>query len=110
MSLSTVSLTPGKRVLFLTKDPALIRRQLARQASFTMDDLAVEDLLDDVNTDVMTPAWTCFDFEPERIAENAYAGLVVDGERVIPEGALRALCFGAHYAPYASPGNRCPAQ
>jgi len=93
MSQSTVSLTPGKRVLFLTKDPALIRRQLAWQADFTMDDLAVEDLLDDVNTDVMTPAWTCFDFEPERIAENAYAGLVVGGERVIPAGALRAGGF-----------------
>ena len=84
-----VSLAPGRRVLFLTRDPALIRRQLSGEANFTMDDLAVEDLLDDVNTDVMTPAWTCFDHEPERIAENAYAGLVVGGERLVPEGALR---------------------
>ena len=84
-----VSLTPGKRVLFLTKDPALIRRQLIGALDLTMDDVEVADLLDDVNTDAMTPAWACFDFEPARIATNAYAGLVVGGERLFPENALR---------------------
>jgi len=84
-----VSLTPGKRVLFLTKDPTLIRRQLAGELNLTMDDVSVEDLLDDVNTDVITPAWTCFDHEPEQIARNAYAGLIVGGERLFREDALR---------------------
>ena len=42
-----------------------------------------EDLLDDVNTDVMTPAWVCFT-TPEEIALDAYAGLVVDGKRLFP--------------------------
>ena len=83
-----VGLTPGKRVLFLTKDPALVRRQLAGELDLRMEDLRVEDLLDDINTDAMTPAWVCFDWRPEEIARNAYAGLVVDGERLIPEDAL----------------------
>ena len=53
-------LTPGKRVLFLTKDPELIRRQLRGELDLTLADLrAPEDLLGDINTDVMTPAWVC---------------------------------------------------
>jgi 3-isopropylmalate/(R)-2-methylmalate dehydratase large subunit len=83
-----VSLTPGKRVLFLTKDPDLIRRQLRGERDLRMDDLRVEDLMDDVNTDAMTPAWACFDYEPAKIARNAYAGITVGGERLFPEGAL----------------------
>ena len=83
---STVSLTPGKRVLFLTKDPELIRRQLRGELDLRMDDLQVSDLLDDINTDAMTPAWVCFDHRPEDIARNAYAGLIVDGERLFPRG------------------------
>lgn len=81
-------LDPTKRVLFLTKDPDLIRKQIAGELNLTMDDVAVEDLLDDINTDVMTPAWVCFDWKPTEIAKNAYAGLIVDGERLMPEGAL----------------------
>jgi len=84
----TVSLAPGKRVLFLTKDPDLIRRQLAGELQLTLDDVRPEDLLDDINTDVMTPAWVCFDYMPEEIAKNAYAGLIEGGQRVIPERAL----------------------
>ena len=74
MSERTVSLTPGKRVLFLTKDPELIRRQLRGELDLRMEDLRVEDLMDDINTDAMTPAWACFDYRPEDIARNAYAG------------------------------------
>ena len=69
----TIALSPGKRVLFLTKDPTLIRRQLAGELNLQMKDLRVEDLLDDINTDAMTPAWTCFDWRPADIARNAYA-------------------------------------
>ncbi len=84
----TISLTPGMRVLFLTKDPGLLRRQLAGELDLTMDDVTVEQLLDDVNTDAMTPAWVCFDHRPENIAKNAYAGLVVGGQRLFPPEAL----------------------
>jgi 3-isopropylmalate/(R)-2-methylmalate dehydratase large subunit len=85
----TVSLTPGKRVLFLTKDPELIRKQLRGELALTMDDVKVEDLLDDVNTDAMTPAWVCFDYRPEDLARNAYAGLIVEGKRLFEQDALR---------------------
>ena len=83
-----IALTPGKRVLFLTKDLELIRRQLYEGLDLRMMDLGVDDLLDDINTDVMTPAWVCFDHEPAIIAENAYAGLVHQGRRVFEPRAL----------------------
>lgn len=95
-----VRLTPGKRVLFLTKDPEKIRAQLAGTLNLTMASGAapgaapgaatvkVEDLLDDVNTDAMTPAWVCFRHKPEDLALDAYAGLVVEGKRLFPTRAL----------------------
>ena len=95
---SIVRLTPGKRVLFLTKDAGLIRRQLRGELDLQMEDLAPEDLLDDVNTDAMTPAWVCFDWQPEDIARDAYAGLIVDGERL----------FGATRSPTATSRSSSP--
>ena len=83
-----VGLTPGKRVLFLTKDLNLIRKQLYDGLDLRMEDLSVDDLLDDINTDVMTPAWVCFDHDPSVIAENAYAGLLHEGRRVFEPRAL----------------------
>ena len=96
----TVSLTPGKRVLFLTKDPDLVRRQLAGTLDLTMDDVRVEDLLDDVNTDAMTPAWVCFRHRPEDLALDAYAGLVVEGKRLFPTRALMDGGFEAIVSGY----------
>src|SRR5688572_24644046 len=84
----TVALT-GKRVLFLTRDPELIRRQLRGELDLRMQDLRLEDLMDDINTDAMTPAWACFDFRPDNIARNAYAGITVNKERLFPEGSLK---------------------
>ena len=63
-----VALEPGKRVLFLTKDPELIRRQLTGELDLSMEAVAIEDLLDDINTDAMTPAWVCFNHRPEDLA------------------------------------------
>jgi 3-isopropylmalate/(R)-2-methylmalate dehydratase large subunit len=83
-----VRLTPGKRVLFLTKDPELIRRQLRGELDLEMKDLRVDDLLDDINTDAMTPAWVCFSHKPEDIARDAYAGLIIDGKRLFEHDAL----------------------
>ena len=85
---STVKLTPGKRVLFLTKDLELIKKQLYEGLNLKMEDLNPEDLLDDINTDAMTPAWVCFDHRPEDIAKNAYAGLLHHGEQVFKPNAL----------------------
>jgi 3-isopropylmalate/(R)-2-methylmalate dehydratase large subunit len=83
-----VSISPGKRVLFLTKDLSLIKRQLYDGLNLRMSDLSPDELLDDINTDAMTPAWVCFDHEPSEIAKNAYAGLMQDGMRVFSENAL----------------------
>lgn len=83
-----VKLSPGKRVLFLTKDLDLIKQQLYDGVNLTMSDVSPGDLLDDINTDAMTPAWVCFDHDPAEIAKNAYAGLMQDGIRVFRENAL----------------------
>ena len=83
-----IALTPGKRVLFLTKDMDLIKQQLYNGLNLQMKDINPEDLLDDINTDVMTPAWVCFDHDPAEIAKNAYAGLKHNGLRVFNENAL----------------------
>jgi 3-isopropylmalate/(R)-2-methylmalate dehydratase large subunit len=87
------ALTPGKRVLYLTKDPDLIRRQLRGELTLRIADVDPADLLDDINTDAMTPAWVCFDYDPREIAKNAYAGLVIAGERLIPTGAIASNQF-----------------
>ncbi|HUG51995.1 MAG TPA: aconitase family protein [Vicinamibacteria bacterium] len=100
MPTRTVSLTPGKRVLFLTKDPDLIRRQLRGELDLRMEDLRVEDLMDDINTDAMTPAWACFDYRPEEIARNAYAGITLGKERLFPQDALRDGNFEAIVSGY----------
>src|SRR5882762_7202088 len=85
----TLRLTLGKRVLFLTKDPELIRRQLKGELDLRMKNLSIDELLDDINTDAMTPAWVCFSHKPEDIARDAYAGLIVDGKRLFEHDALR---------------------
>jgi 3-isopropylmalate/(R)-2-methylmalate dehydratase large subunit len=87
-SVPMVKLSRGKRVLFLTKDLDLIKKQLYEGLDLQMADLKPDDLLDDINTDVMTPAWVCFDHRPEDIATNAYAGLLHQGERVFQANAL----------------------
>lgn len=89
MSARSFSLSPGARVLYLTRDPEKIRAQLAGALTLRMEDLRPDELLDDINTDAMTPAWVCFDYDPAEIARNAYAGLVVGGQRLIPADALK---------------------
>ena len=88
MSDTTVRLTPGKRVLFLTRDPEMVRRQLRGELDLQMKDVRVADLMDDINTDAMAPAWACFDYRPDALARSAYAGITVNGERLFPDNAL----------------------
>jgi len=89
-----VALPEGAKVLYLTKDLELIKRQLAGDLVLRMEDVDPADLLDDINTDVMTPAWVCFRHRPEDIALDAYAGLLDgDGERVF---GTRALMDGGY--------------
>jgi len=88
MAAATVRLNPGKRVLFLTRDPETVRRQLRGELDLLMKDVRVEDLMDDINTDAMAPAWACFDYRPEALAKSAYAGITVNGERLFWDNAL----------------------
>jgi 3-isopropylmalate/(R)-2-methylmalate dehydratase large subunit len=83
-----VRLTPGKRILFMTRDYGLIRRQLSGELDLSPDDVRLENLRDDINTDEMTPAWVCFSHRPEDIARDAYAGLIMEGARVFEHDAL----------------------
>ena len=84
-----VRLDPARRVLYLTQDLELLRRQLRGETTLRMRDVDPASLFDDINTDVMTPAWVCFRHRPEDIALDAYAGLVdARGERVFPPRAL----------------------
>ncbi len=97
----SVALTPGKRVLFLFKDLELIRRQLRGEVQYSMRDVDPADLLDDINTDVMTPAWVCFRHKPEDIALDAYAGLIdkaqkrVFERRALMDGGFEVIVSGA---------------
>lgn len=84
-----VRLPEGAKVLYLTKDLARISAQLDGSLTLSMDEVQPSELLDDINTDVMTPAWVCFRHKPEDIALDAYAGLVDEqGERVFGTRAL----------------------
>jgi 3-isopropylmalate/(R)-2-methylmalate dehydratase large subunit len=84
-----VALDPRRRVLFLTKDLERIRAQLRGELDLWMKDVQEAELLDDINTDVMTPAWVCFRHRPEDIALDAYAGLLdAGGQRVFGTKAL----------------------
>lgn len=85
---SQIKLDPQRRVLFLTKDLRLIEEQLYNGLNLLMKDLSQKDLLDDINTDIMTPAWVCFQHDPHEIAKRAYAGLMLDGKRVFKDNAL----------------------
>src|SRR5262249_37864658 len=95
-----VKLDPRKRVLFLTKDLSAIERQLRGELDLRMDEVDPGELLDDINTDVMTPAWVCFRHRPEDIALDAYAGLMdaagkrVFGTRALLDGGFQVIVSG----------------
>ncbi len=97
---SVLSWDKSHRALFLTKDLRLIEEQLYNGLTLAMSDLHESDLLDDINTDIMTPAWVCFHYDPKEIAKRAYAGLLRNGKRIFDDGALingnfRAIVSGA---------------
>ncbi len=73
------------RILFLTEDPGLIRRQLAGE------DLEWDPsipLRDDISTDEITPGWVCYHFD-EKLGEYPYVGLLCGDERPIGRNDIR---------------------
>lgn len=79
------------RVLFLTEDPALIRRQL--EGEDLPWDPSIK-LRDDISTDEITPAHICYYYD-ERIADYVYTGLKAGGEFPIRPGDVRQGGFVA---------------
>jgi len=67
------------RILFLTEDPDLIRRQIEGE------DLEWDPsipLRDDISTDEITPGWVCYYYD-EKLGEYPYVGLETGGQRPI---------------------------
>jgi len=82
------------RVLYLTEDPDLIRRQLEGE------DLAWNSavkLRDNISTDEITPAYICYYFD-ETLGEFPYLGLKAGDQFPIPRGGVRRGGFVASAA------------
>ena len=84
------------RILFLTEDPALIKRQLAGE-DLPWDTKNPQNnprLRDDISTDEITPAHICFFFD-ETLGEFPYTGLKCGNELPIQRGEVKRGGFVA---------------
>ena len=84
------------RILFLTEDPELIKRQLAGE-DLPWNTAHPEDnpkLRDDISTDEITPAHICFFFD-ETLGEFPYTGLKCGSEMPIKRGEVKRGGFVA---------------
>lgn len=70
------------RILYLTKDPELIKRQLAGE---DLDWNPSIELVDSISTDEITPGWVCYYYD-ETLARYALVGL---RGGVIPQDAIK---------------------
>ena len=86
---------PG-RILFLTEDPELIRRQLAGEDLpwDTKNRANNPKLRDDISTDEITPAHICFFFD-QTLGEFPYTGLKCGNETPIQRGDVKRGGFVA---------------
>ena len=84
------------RILFLTEDPDLIKRQLAGEDLpwDTLDPERNPKLRDDISTDEITPAHICFFFD-ETLGEFPYTGLKCGNETPIKRGDVKRGGFVA---------------
>jgi 3-isopropylmalate/(R)-2-methylmalate dehydratase large subunit len=78
------------RILFLTEDPELIKRQLAGEDLpwDTRNPANNPKLRDDISTDEITPAHYCFYFD-QTLGEIPYMGLKCGGELPIERGEVK---------------------
>ena len=78
------------RILFLTEDPELIRKQLAGWDLpwDTQNPASNPKLRDDISTDEITPAHICFFFD-ETLGEFPYTGLKCSGQLPIQRGDVK---------------------
>jgi 3-isopropylmalate/(R)-2-methylmalate dehydratase large subunit len=84
------------RILFLTEDPELIKRQLAGEDLpwDTKNPQNNPKLRDDISTDEITPAHICFFFD-ETLGEFPYTGLKCGNEVPIQRGDVKRSGFVA---------------
>ncbi len=84
------------RILFLTEDPELIKRQLAGEdlAWDTKNPQNNPKLRDDISTDEITPAHICFFFD-QTLGEFPYTGLKCGNEVPIQRGDVKRGGFVA---------------
>ena len=84
------------RILFLTEDPALIKRQLAGEDLpwDTRNPTNNPKLRDDISTDEITPAHICFFFD-QTLGEFPYTGLKCGNETPIGRGDVKRGGFVA---------------
>ena len=84
------------RILFLTEDPQLIKRQLAGEdlGWDTQNPERNPKLRDDISTDEITPAHICFFFD-ETLGEFPYTGLKCGSETPIRRGDVKRGGFVA---------------
>jgi 3-isopropylmalate/(R)-2-methylmalate dehydratase large subunit len=79
------------RVLFLTEDPELIRRQIAGE---DLDWDPSIRLRGDISTDEITPGWVCYHYD-DKLGQYPYVGLQCGGERPIGKGDVAGGGFVA---------------
>jgi len=70
------------RVLFLTEDPELIRRQLAGEDLDWNPSIALRN---DISTDEITPGWVCYYYD-EKLGQYPYVGLLCEDEYPVGKG------------------------
>jgi 3-isopropylmalate/(R)-2-methylmalate dehydratase large subunit len=98
----------GGRVLFLTEDVSLIRRQLKDGENFEYD--PERALMNNISTDEITPGWVCFYYD-ETLGEYVYVGMreqAVEkdevkqgGFSVVVSGLSKGCGSSRETAPYA---------
>jgi 3-isopropylmalate/(R)-2-methylmalate dehydratase large subunit len=90
------------RVLFLTEDPALLRRQLAGEdlpfdPNAPVGSPTHPKLRDNISTDEITPAYICYYFD-DTLGQFPYLGLKAGEEFPLVRGSVRAGGFVASVA------------
>src|SRR3712207_1574336 len=98
----------GGRVLFLTEDTSLIRRQL--EEAETLDYDPERPLMNNISTDEITPGWVCFYYD-ETLGEYVYVGMREQAVRkdevkrggfsVVVSGLSKGCGSSRETAPYA---------
>ena len=98
----------GGRVLFLTEDVSLIRRQLKEGENLEHD--PARPLMNNISTDEITPGWVCFYYD-ETLGEYVYVGMreqAVEkddvkrgGFSVVVSGLSKGCGSSRETAPYA---------